>query len=576
MFYFNIVFIMKKILFFSILICFIYNFEIKLNKYNKQFNNYSSYLVYNNQTVLNPYFDTNLILNDTCSCSYKEIYYLNTKENVANFTISYNENNDTIFNPNKLLLNKRDIEAFYTLNKIENENNNNKYNLLIYSYCIFDNIPKNINNKNYKNYIDFKSYNNKYNNNSYFGILNMSFFYNDKEYSFSYLKFCKKEKKFLNILSSIILFIIAMFYVFLSTFIQMDFKIVKEFNDQIDIPWYYGIIYVFIASAVLLFLFYFINSIITIFNILVAFQCFICLYYTLKYFSKKFCKYFNPKNIKKIIYNLKIYHIISFLFSAILVSLYFYIKNWQLNNIMAFGLVFYILSFLLIKNFLVCFTFLIGIFLYDTFWVFYSHKIFTDNVMLTVATKIDLPIKLEMPILFSSNPLKNCMLLGLGDLALPGMVIKYCKRYDDLSKKLKRKKGGYYKLCFILYICSVFSAMVAVYVFDSGQPVLFYISPAFIVGLLFRAFKKGELKDFWNGLNDETKDKKKKDEDKKNNNNNHNDLKDDSEKIIDNNEKENDSDIKKIMNDKIKDSDENDNSKISELNFMNENEKLKK
>ena len=567
---------MKKILFFSILICFIYNFEIKLNKYNKQFNNYSSYLVYNNQTVLNPYFDTNLILNDTCSCSYKEIYYLNTKENVANFTISYNENNDTIFNPNKLLLNKRDIEAFYTLNKIENENNNNKYNLLIYSYCIFDNIPKNINNKNYKNYIDFKSYNNKYNNNSYFGILNMSFFYNDKEYSFSYLKFCKKEKKFLNILSSIILFIIAMFYVFLSTFIQMDFKIVKEFNDQIDIPWYYGIIYVFIASAVLLFLFYFINSIITIFNILVAFQCFICLYYTLKYFSKKFCKYFNPKNIKKIIYNLKIYHIISFLFSAILVSLYFYIKNWQLNNIMAFGLVFYILSFLLIKNFLVCFTFLIGIFLYDTFWVFYSHKIFTDNVMLTVATKIDLPIKLEMPILFSSNPLKNCMLLGLGDLALPGMVIKYCKRYDDLSKKLKRKKGGYYKLCFILYICSVFSAMVAVYVFDSGQPVLFYISPAFIVGLLFRAFKKGELKDFWNGLNDETKDKKKKDEDKKNNNNNHNDLKDDSEKIIDNNEKENDSDIKKIMNDKIKDSDENDNSKISELNFMNENEKLKK
>ena len=567
---------MKKILFFSILICFIYNFEIKLNKYNKQFNNYSSYLVYNNQTVLNPYFDTNLILNDTCSCSYKEIYYLNTKENVANFTISYNENNDTIFNPNKLLLNKRDIEAFYTLNKIENENNNNKYNLLIYSYCIFDNIPKNINNKNYKNYIDFKSYNNKYNNNSYFGILNMSFFYNDKEYSFSYLKFCKKEKKFLNILSSIILFIIAMFYVFLSTFIQMDFKIVKEFNDQIDIPWYYGIIYVFIASAVLLFLFYFINSIITIFNILVAFQCFICLYYTLKYFSKKFCKYFQQKNIKKIIYNIKIYHIISFLITTILVSLYFYLKNWQLNNIMAFGLVFYILSFLLIKNFLVCFTFLIGIFLYDTFWVFYSHKIFTDNVMLTVATKIDLPIKLEMPILFSSNPLKNCMLLGLGDLALPGMVIKYCKRYDDLSKKLKRKKGGYYKLCFILYICSVFSAMVAVYVFDSGQPVLFYISPAFIVGLLFRAFKKGELKDFWNGLNDETKDKKKKDEDKKNNNNNHNDLKDDSEKIIDNNEKENDSDIKKIMNDKIKDSDENDNSKISELNFMNENEKLKK
>ena len=44
---------MKKILFFSILFYFIYNtnnFEIKLNKYNKEFNNYSSYKVYNNKS----------------------------------------------------------------------------------------------------------------------------------------------------------------------------------------------------------------------------------------------------------------------------------------------------------------------------------------------------------------------------------------------------------------------------------------------------------------------------------------------------------------------------------------------
>lgn len=97
---------MKKILFFSIsfyLIYNTYNFEIKINKYNKEFNNYSSYKVYNNKSILNPYFDTNLILNDTCSCSYKEIYYLNTKENLANFTISFdNDKNKTIFKPNKL------------------------------------------------------------------------------------------------------------------------------------------------------------------------------------------------------------------------------------------------------------------------------------------------------------------------------------------------------------------------------------------------------------------------------------------------------------------------------------------
>jgi hypothetical protein len=118
--------------------------------------------------------------------------------------------------------------------------------------------------------------------------------------------------------------------------------------------------------------------------------------------------------------------------------------------------------------------------------------------------------------------------------------------------------------------------MIAVYVFDSGQPVLFYISPAFIIGLMYRAFNKGELKDFWYGLKDETKDKKKKDEDKKNNDNNNNDLKDDDEKINDNKEKENDYDIKKNIKDNNNDSNENENSKITEMNFMNENEKLKK
>ena len=84
---------------------------------------------------------------------------------------------------------------------------------------------------------------------------------------------------------------------------------------------------------------------------------------------------------------------------------------------------------------MICFLSLFLYFLYDTFWVFYSEKIFQENIMEVATISIRIPIKIEFPILFSDNPMNNCMLLGLVDIILPGIVVKYCRRFDLIKNK---------------------------------------------------------------------------------------------------------------------------------------------
>ena len=171
--------------------------------------------------------------------------------------------------------------------------------------------------------------------------------------------------------------------------------------------------------------------------------------------------------------------------------------------------------------FWLCFVCLFAFFAYDTFWVFYSEKIFTENVMVVAVTSIQIQIKIEFPILFSNNPIKNCMLLGLGDILLPGMVIKYCRRFDILKKRMdkkkiglrkKKSKIGFYFFNLILYFISVALAMIMMFVFNHGQPVLFYISPIFIIGLMGKAYYDGCFGIFWNGVKIKKKNEKNKNE----------------------------------------------------------------
>jgi hypothetical protein len=178
---------------------------------------------------------------------------------------------------------------------------------------------------------------------------------------------------------------------------------------------------------------------------------------------------------------------------------------WIINNIFAFSLCFVVLSIFTIRNFKICIILLSCIFLYDAFWVFFSKEIFQKNVMLEVAVNLNVPIKFEMPIFFSSNPLRGCTILGLGDIVLPGIIIKYCKSFDYLkianADSVKNPKSNYFKFIMKIYLLSVICAFIMNFVFQHPQPVLFYIAPAFIFGMIYYSIKFKEFKEFMSGEN---------------------------------------------------------------------------
>ena len=524
--------------YFALLSC----LEVQLNVHdsNGTINNYT---IINNSYSKNELFKAEKIFENNCQCNYNtDVFYASPSKNTINFTINTiktntNSKSFSIENP-KLFINSKKIGADYTLTKNDNLNT---YSLQINTFCNKEgqnNINNNINNNNEKIIKDYGIYkietynkNNhpEYNDNKYFSVLNFTFYYNSTLYDFSFLKICFTDENYKHIISCCCVMFIAFMYVYLSTYMKLNFKFVKEVQQANDVEWYHICFAVALGSGVLVSIYLFRKYILIILNILIGFESWLCTYYATLYLVIRIGKNIfnnmkhNQISKKKYEYllGLNFYEISSIFISGLIIIFYFITRHWILNDLICFCLAFTTLSFIILKSFMLCFVCLFAFFAYDTFWVFYSEKIFTENVMVVAATSIQIPIKIEFPILFSNNPIKNCMLLGLGDIPLPGMVIKYCRRFDILKKKMdkkkigfrkKKSKMGFYFFNLILYFISVVLAMSMMFIFNHGQPVLFYISPIFILGLMGKAYYDGCFGIFWNGVKIKKKEKTKNEE----------------------------------------------------------------
>ena len=498
--------------------------DVKLNVHQKN-GSIINYTIINNTNTKEELFKAEKIFYSKCQCNYNtEVFFVSPEKNLINFTINTTDsknglpnikNEMTIKDPN-LYVNSKKLDVEYTLNNI----NNQIYNLQINTIC---KMPKNRNNnrllqtKTIKNYGIYKiesfSEDNHpdYNDNDNFAVLNFTFNYNKTNYNFSFIKMCFLDEKWKNILSCCCIMLIAFLYVYFSTFMKLNFKFVKEVQEaSSDIKWYHICYSAIFGSILLVSIYLFKKYILIILNILIGFESWLCTYYAMLFFvlliGKKYFSFIRHKELShkkyRLLFDMTLYEIISAIISGFLIMFYFITRHWILNDIICFCLAFTSLSFIILKSYMLCFVCLFLFFIYDTFWVFYSKKIFKENVMVVAATSIQIPIKIEFPILFSNNPIKNCMLLGLGDILLPGVVIKYCRRFDSLRQKIEQNIKGmsFYTFNLILYFVSVALAMSMMFIFDHGQPVLFYISPIFIIGLMGKAYKNNCLVDFWKGL----------------------------------------------------------------------------
>ncbi|KAK9419427.1 hypothetical protein SUNI508_07402 [Seiridium unicorne] len=103
-------------------------------------------------------------------------------------------------------------------------------------------------------------------------------------------------------------------------------------------------------------------------------------------------------------------------------------KSNFLSNIMGYAFSYVGIVTLSPTTFTIGSSVLFGLFFYDIYMVFYTPY------MVTVATKLDVPIKL----VFESN--KRSSMLGLGDIVVPGIFIGLCLRFDHFLYYYRQQK----------------------------------------------------------------------------------------------------------------------------------------
>ncbi|KAF3992262.1 hypothetical protein FT663_01219 [Candidozyma haemuli var. vulneris] len=189
--------------------------------------------------------------------------------------------------------------------------------------------------------------------------------------------------------------------------------------------------------------------------------------------------------------------------------------NWIINNLVASFMALNGISFMKVGNVKVAAVLLSALFLYDIYFVFKS------TLMLSVATGIDIPVKIVFPrvpdALYSFSEMNSLSykqvatpssLLGLGDIVVPGIFAALCLRFDyhlyykknQLAFHKLRSIGvpKYFTAVIIAYASSLVVTISVLYIFEHGQPALLYIVPFTLAAAGSTALISREFKELWN------------------------------------------------------------------------------
>lgn len=242
--------------------------------------------------------------------------------------------------------------------------------------------------------------------------------------------------------------------------------------------------------------------------------------------------------------HLTVFDILSGGFAVAIVGYFTFVaKYWWLTNVLGFAFSYGALQFMSPTTFVTGSLILCSLFLYDIYFVFFTP------LMVTVATKLDVPIKLLFPRPPSPGQdpgVVSLAMLGLGDIVIPGMVIGLALRFDLYIFYLKRQFRGetqshdrrpsyipatggwgerlwtrssvapeytsnginyftaktFPKTYFYASICGYLGGLVttllAMQISSHPQPALLYLVPGVLSSLWGTALVKGDLREMWN------------------------------------------------------------------------------
>lgn len=317
----------------------------------------------------------------------------------------------------------------------------------------------------------------------------------ETNYSFDILQNCEKvDVDFLinKLITMAEILFVSCFTIYYSTKQQLliqENNTDESINNKITIKYFIQV--VIVGSICLLFIYYFgeLFYIQLFFNLLFMLLLYESMTHTLDSIGGKKNHLHDFQFLNKIIlYQYTLFHIIIRIIVMMIMLCYFINQHWLLNNIFAFNFCYLALQFSYLSNFKQCSFGLFCVCLYDIFWVYLSPYFFNGNVMQIAATRIQKPIKMQIPIFFKYNLFKPCIILGLGDIIIPGYVMKFCKRFDFI-----KQISYYYNMSFVFYGLSLVLAGIAFEVFNYPQPVICFIFPTLIFGIGIVAYLKNDL-----------------------------------------------------------------------------------
>lgn len=223
----------------------------------------------------------------------------------------------------------------------------------------------------------------------------------------------------------------------------------------------------------------------------------------------------------------------------------FVTKPWWLTNFLGFSFCYGALQFMSPSTFWTGSLILGSLFFYDIYFVFFTP------LMVTVATKLDIPIKLlfpRPPAPSEAPDTTSLAMLGLGDIVIPGMMLGLALRFDlylyykrkGLQKAQAEGKGEalvkpqyqtatggwgerfwtgtvkprgpeleppyndarafpktYFKASVIGYISGMVTTLLAMQYSRHAQPALLYLVPGVLISLWGTAFFRREISDMW-------------------------------------------------------------------------------
>jgi len=208
--------------------------------------------------------------------------------------------------------------------------------------------------------------------------------------------------------------------------------------------------------------------------------------------------------------NVKVFNLFLYPLAFGLVIWWIMTGDLILNNVLGIALTMVAISFIRVPSMKVVTFLLVGLFVYDIFWVFYSSNFFGKSVMVAVATKeannpvatiakaLKLPTSSMVPKLQLPNKLIfGHLMLGLGDLVMPGVLLSFALKFDYF--KAGNPFNGYFAVALVGYAIGLIISMTMAFVFRTAQPALLYLVPSTQLPVLFLSFVRKEFLDIWNG-----------------------------------------------------------------------------